>query len=278
MIEKARILPADALVLDLEDGVPLGEKVTARQVVKDSLPGLSLRGQKVFVRINSLSSGLAEEDIEAIAFPGLEGISFPKPATGEDIEKVDMLLRAAEEARGLELGKIKIIPWVETAQGLINAFQIASTSPRVVGIAFGADDYATDLGIVRSEEGIEFFYPRSVIAVASTAAGVAALDTPYVNYKDEEGLVKDTKLARQLGFKGKFVVHPCQVEIVNRLFTPSQEEIAYARKIMEGFEAAVSRGSAVTSVEGKMVDTPVAERARRLLSLAEAIARKEAAR
>lgn len=278
MIEKARSLPADVLVLDLEDGVPLAEKSIARDTVRKSLPGLALKAQKVFVRINSLASGMAEEDIDAIVALGLDGISPPKMECSEDIVRLDRALEDREKSRGLSPGSIHLIPWTETARGIINAFDIARASPRVMGIAFGADDYALDMRIVRSEEGTELFYPRSVMAISSVAAGVAALDTPYVNFRGEAGLLRDAQLARQLGFRGKFVIHPSQIEPVNRVFSPSSSEVAFARKVIAAFEAAVSQGAAVTPVEGKMIDTPVAERARRLLVLAEAIAQKESER
>lgn len=275
MIEKARSLPADALMLDLEDGVPPVEKKAAREIVRNSLAGLVLKGQKVCVRINSLASSLSEEDLEAIVVPGLECISPPKISSAADVQRIESVLQLWEKARGLEPGKITLILGVETAIGMMNIFDIARSSQRTIGIVFGADDYTSDMGIVRSEEGTELLYPRSLMAVASNATGVAALDTPYVNFRDEEGLLKDARLARQLGFRGKLVIHPSQIEMVNRVFSPSPEEIAAARKIVEGFQGAVARGSAVTSIEGKMVDTPVAERARRLLFLAEAIAHKE---
>ena len=274
MIEKARQLPADVLVLDLEDSVPPAEKTTARNIVKDSLEGMSQKGQKIFVRINSLSAGLVEQELEAIIRTGLDGISIPKVNAVSDIEMVSHLLDSLEKERGIELGKIKLLPWVESAMSLLRSFDIASGSPRVIAVAFGADDFTLDMGIEHTSEGRELFYPRVVIAVAARAAGVAAIDTTHVDFKDEEGLVREAKLAKSLGFVGKYVIHPSQIGPVNEVFSPSAEEIDHARRVVEAFETAVSQGSAVATVDGKAVDTPVAERARQLLDLAASISGK----
>ncbi len=275
MIERARSLPTDVVVLDLEDSVPAAEKGIARKTVAGSLSGLALKGRKVFVRVNSLSSRLAEDDLKAVVGEGLDGITLPKVESAGDVEKVDGLVEALERGRGLEVGHIKLIPWVETALGLLRAYEIANASPRLVGIAFGAEDFTLDMGVERSTEGSELFYARSSVAIAARAADVTALDTPYVDFRDEEGLIRDCRLARQMGFGGKFLIHPDQIEPVNRLFRPSVEEVANARRIAEAFEAAEARGLASTSVDGKMIDIPVAKRARRVIALAEAIARIE---
>lgn len=275
MLDKARPLPTDVLTLDLEDAVPVTEKAAARNLVRASIASMARPGRSTFVRVNSLGTGLTQADLEAVVAPGLDGISLPKVESAQDVEKVDLLLGTLEKARGLTAGTVKMIAWLESARGLLEAQHIAHASPRVVGLALGADDYTLDMGIVRSESGDELFYPRSIIATAAMAAGAAPLDTPYVNYKDEAGLVKDACFARQLGFKGKFLIHPSQIETVNRIFSPSAGEVEQARKVVAAFAEAVAHGTAVTSVEGKMVDTPVAERARKLLALAKAIAAKE---
>jgi len=278
MIEKARSLPADCLVLDLEDSVPLAEKTAARGVVQSHLPGLALGGQQVYVRVNSLASGLVEEELEAVIQPGVDGISVPKIDSPQQIEEIDRLLSALERARGLAPGTIGVIPWIESARAILFAFDIAVSSPRLVGLAFGADDYTLDMGIQRSKEGSELLHPRAQMAIAAHAAAVLALDTPYVDFRDEAGLVADTNLGRQLGYQGRFVIHPSQIEPVNRVFRPSEEEVATARRLVAAFDAAQKRGSAVISFEGKMVDTPVAEKARRLIEVAESIAQREGQR
>jgi citrate lyase subunit beta/citryl-CoA lyase len=275
MIEKARSLPADVLVLDLEDSVPPAQKEQARTLVRGSLRGLALRGQKVFVRVNSLSTGLIQPDLEAVVGQGLDGISLPKVESAVDVHQADTLIAALEEEHGLEVGRIMLVPWIETAKAILKAEEIAGSSRRLVGVFFGADDFTRDMGIQRSREGGELFYARSVIAVAARAAGVLALDTAFPDFSDEEGLIREAEQAKRLGYKGKFVIHPRQIEVVNNIFRPSAEEIAHARRVVEAFEAAVGQGHAATSLDGEMVDTAIAQKAKELLSLAEAIARKE---
>lgn len=275
MIDKARHLPADVLILDLEDSIPQAEKEAARTMVRDSIAGMARAGQQVFVRINSTASGLAMEDLEAVVVPGIDGINQPKPASASDVAEVSAAIERLEKERGIEEGHIKLLPWVETAKGLLNAFEIASASPRVAGIVFGAEDFALDTGILRSEEGGELLYPRTTVVIAARAAGVSAIDTPYNNFRDEAGLVREATLVRNLGYDGKFLIHPDQIEPVNRIFRPTDDEIDRARQVVAAFEEAEAQGLGATSLDGKMIDTPIANQARRLLELANAIARRE---
>ena len=275
MIDKARHLPADMLILDLEDSIPQAEKETARTMVQESIAGMALAGQQVFVRINSIASGLALEDLEAVIVPGIDGINQPKPAAASDVIEVADNIEWLERERGIEGGSIKLLPWVETAKGLLNAFEIASASPRVVGIVFGAEDFALDTGIMRTEGGDELLYPRTMVVIAARAAGVSAIDTPYNNFRDEAGLEREATLARNLGFDGKFLIHPDQIEPVNRIFRPTEEEIDRARQVVAAFEEAEAKGLGATSLDGKMIDTPIANQARRLLTIADSIARRE---
>ena len=275
MIEKAGSLPTDVLVLDLEDSVPAAEKANARAMVRDAVTGPILKGQRVFVRINSIGSGLMEEDLEAVITPGIDGINIPKPNSADDIKKVEAIVERLEKERGIEKGHIKLTPWVETAKGLINAFEIASASPRIVGIIFGAEDFTLDTGMQRTEGGEELLYPRTMVVVAAKAADVIAIDTPYNNFKDDEGLIREATLARNLGFEGKYIIHPSQIEPVNQAFRPTFEEVEQARRTVEAFEAAEAQGFASTSVDGKMIDIPQANRSRKLLMVADSIERRE---
>jgi len=274
-IDKARSIPADAIILDLEDSIPLAEKNSARAMVSASIDGLALKGQEVFVRINALSTDHAAADIKAIATPGLNGICLPKSESADDILKADALIAEAERAADLKVGSIWLLALVETPKGILNVYEIASASPRVLGIAFGPEDYTLEMGVKRTKEGAEIYYPRVVIAVACHAAGVLAIDGVYTDIRDEEGLNQDTKLARQTGFHGKLLIHPNQVSPVSQIFSPTEEEITHARGVVEAFEAALTQGQASTSFEGKMIDAPVAERARKLLTLAESIEKRE---
>lgn len=275
MIEKARTLAADALVLDLEDSVPAAEKAKARTIVRDSIAGLALKGQQVFVRINSLDSGYAQQDLEAVITNGIDGIRQPKPSSGDEVREVVAIIERLERERGIKQGHIKLMPEIETAKGLLNAFDIASASPRVVAIAFGAEDFTLDTGMKRTKEGGELLFPRIMVVIAARAAGVIAIDTPWNDFRDEEGLIKEATLARSLGFEGKFLIHPSQIDPVNHIFRPSEEEVAQAKRIDEAFGAAEAQGLATTSVEGKMIDIPQARRARRLLEIAQSIAQRE---
>jgi citrate lyase subunit beta/citryl-CoA lyase len=242
---------------------------------RDSIEELCRAGQRVFVRINSLATDLAYDDLEAVIVPCIAGINQPKPATASDVADVADTIERLERERGIESGHIKILPWVETAKGILNAYQIATASPRVIGIIFGAEDFALDTGMLRTEEGSELLYPRMTVGIAAKAAGVSAIDTPYNNFKDEPGLIREANLARSLGFDGKFLIHPSQIEPVNRIFRPTDEELARARSIVAAFEAAEAKGLGATSIDGKMIDTPIANQARRLLSLAAAIENSE---
>lgn len=276
-IEKARSVAADALILDLEDSVPTAEKDAAREMVAASLEGLVSIGREVFIRTNSLSTNYVVPDIKAVVRGGLKGILLPKSESVGDIHKADALIADAETAAGLEIGSTRLLALIETPGGILNAYEIANASARILGLAFGAEDYTLEMGITRTKEGAELYYPRMAISLACHAASVLAIDSVYTDVRDSEGLVKETRAVRQMGFQGKLVIHPDQVGPVNQVFVPSEGEITHARRVVAAFEAAVAEGKASTSLDGRMVDAPVAERAIKLLSLAESIARKEKA-
>ena len=277
-IEKAHSVAADALILDLEDSVPSAEKDSAREMVASSIKGLASDGQEVFVRINSLSTPHAITDIRAVVRNGLKGIVLPKSGSAEDIQKADTLIANAEKEKGLEIDSISILPLVETPMGIINANKIASASSRIMGITLGAEDYTLEMGITRTGEGDELYYPRTVISLACHAIDILAIDSVYTDIRDTEGLIRETRMVKQMGFQGKLVIHPDQIGPVNQVFVPSDEEISQAQRVLETYNTAVSEGRASTSLDGRMVDAPVAARAKRLLALAESIASKGSAR
>lgn len=274
-IEKAHSVPADALILDLEDSVPPSEKDSARKMVAVAINELALAGHEVFVRTNSLQTNDVVPDIKAVVTQGLRGIVLPKSESADDISKADALITNAEKEGGLEVGSVGLLALVETPKGIINAYEVASASPRILGITFGAEDYALEMGINRTKEGAEIYYPRMVIALACHAANVLAIDCVYTDVRDTEGLIKETKLVVQMGFQGKLVIHPDQVGPVNQIFIPDEDEITQARRVVEAFAVAVAQGQASTSLDGKMIDAPVAERARQLIARAESVAKKE---
>ena len=275
MLQKASTLDADALVPDLEDSVPVAEKVHAREVVKDMLPTLAGNGHILIPRINSISTGLSRDDLTAIVGPHIYGVSVGKVESTWEIRELSHIIAELEEQTEVPIGQTRIFPWIESARGIMRAFDICTASKRITGASFGAEDYTADTGIQRTEAGQEMVFPRQIVAMAANAAGILALDTPYVNFRDAEGLELDIQAGLPLGYKGKFAIHPSQLEPINRLFSPNDETIEYARHIMQAFEEAETRGHGSTSLNGKMIDIPIVKRAQKLLAFAESINQRE---
>ena len=269
MLEKALGLTPDAYVPDLEDSVPIEEKTNARDVTASWLANLADAGPVVIPRINSLDTGLLEDDLAAVVGPHIFGVSVGKIQSPGDVQRVGSIISGLESKARLEIGRIKLVPWIETAMAIVDAYRICASSPRVVGVAFGAEDYTNDMGIERTQSDAEILYPRSVIAVAARAAGVLAFDTPYFGFRDPDGLRRDAGTARSLGFRGKFAIHPAQIEIISETFSPSPVEIEQARRIVSAFEEARQGGRGSTSLDGQVIDVPVVRRAERLLKVAE---------
>ena len=275
MLEKARGFDTDVIVADLEDSVPESEKLNARSTVKELAPTLSRRGRKVMVRLNSLDTGLTWEELSAVTGPHLYGISVGKAESAWEIGEYHRMASVAERGAGLEPGHLKIIPWIENSRAVLRAYEIATASPRISAVAFGAEDYSDGMGIQRTDAGDEVYFPRAMVALAARAAGVEALDSPYVRYMDQEGLKRDIELDLKLGYKGKFAIHPAQLDIINEMFSPRPEDVAYARRVVEVWEQAEAAGRGSTSLDGNMIDVPIVKRARNLLALAEAITERK---
>ncbi len=274
MIEKATSLDPDAVIFDIEDAVPPAEKPTARGMIREAMDSGRFDRFGRFVRVNSVSTGLLAADLKAVVGPHMDGIVLPKVESREDVEEAHRLLAECEKEQGLEIGKLRIVPIVETVRGVLGLPGFAGCNPRLAGLCYGAEDFSTDLGVERSREGTEGFYPKVQVALYARVTNVVALDSIFADVKDDEGLEKDTLLAKQLGFKGKLVIHPSQIPIVNSIFTPSEQEIERARKIVMAYDEAEARGEASVTVDGKMVDIPIADRARSLLAVAERISRR----
>ncbi len=271
MLDRARAFAADVVMVDLEDSVPPGEKTTARDMAREWVPTLTQAGQRVIVRVNSLDTGLTRPELEAVVSPDLYGISLGKVESTWNIRDVDRMLNAIEPPAGVELGSTKIVAWVETAAALVDARDIGTASPRVIALAFGAEDFTNDMGIERTDTGEEVQVPRSLVPVAARAANVASLDSPFVRFQDPDGLRADAKRSRQMGYTGKFAIHPAQLDIINETFSPSPDEVTYARRIMEAWEMAEAEGRGSLALDGRMVDVPVVKRAENLLAFADAI-------
>jgi citrate lyase subunit beta/citryl-CoA lyase len=268
MLEKARGLRPDAYVPDLEDSVPSSEKENARNLTASYLPKLDAAGLPVVPRVNGIDTGLLEDDLEAVVGPHIYGLSVGKISTAADVHSISSKIGVREKIVGLDVGRIRLLLWIETAMAIVNAYQICIASPRVAGVAFGADDYTNDMGIERTEDDAETAYPRSAVGVAAAAAGVTALDTPYIHLRDADGLRRECESAKRHGFRGKFAIHPDQIDVINQAFSPSPAETAHARKVVAAYEEAERSGRGSTSLDGKVIDAPVVKRARSLLQLA----------
>ncbi len=276
MITKAGLLGADAVIFDLEDSVPMPDKETARLFVRDGIADAAACGVQVFVRINAFDTGLSHQDLEWVVGPGLNGIVLPKAQTGEDVTALSALLESMERRKNLAPGSPAIVPILESAKGVVNAYAIAAASPRVVAIAFGGVDFSRDMAVKPTKDGVELFYPRAQIAVSARAAGVWSIDTPCISVNDPAQLKADAQTAKRLGFRGKLLIHPLQVGPVNEVFSPDTADVAYARKIVEAFDEAQKQGQGAISFEGKMVDVANYRQAKDLLDAARAIAKQPA--
>jgi citrate lyase subunit beta/citryl-CoA lyase len=271
MLERALSFNADIIMVDLEDSVPPAEKINARDLAREWVPKLHRSGRRVMVRVNSLDTGLTGGEVDAVVGPDLYGLSIGKTESVWDVRETDHIIASAESAAGLDSGQIKLIPWIENARAVMAVQEITAASSRIIAIAFGAEDYTNDMGIQRSDTGQEVYFPRAMVPVAARAAGVASLDSPFVLFRDPDGLRQDSQVSRQLGYTGKFAIHPAQLEIINETFGPSPEEIDYARRVVEAANRAEAEGRGSVALDGRMIDVPVLKRAQNLLSLAEAI-------
>lgn len=279
LIESAkRIADADAIILDMEDAVPIDDKETARWFVGDAIKELKGAGHFVVVRVNSISSGLIEEDLKAAVQRGVDAVMLPKAESRDDVLMLESMLLKEERAKGLE--PIGVIPLIESARGVLNADEIALASGRIMALAFGAADYLRDLGrsyFTLSREEYELLFPRAQIVLAARNADVYAIDTPYLGLLiDLEGVAREARLALSLGFRGKMCIHPSHVKVINEVFTPSEKEVELAKKIVVAYEEAIKQGLGATSVDGRMIDRATYDQAKRLLTLFDALAKREA--
>ena len=268
MLEGARASKADALVLDLEDAVPLRQKAAARTLARRWIPKLASARCRVFVRVNSIASGMTRDDLMAVVGKGLAGVVLPKTESAQDLRDLDVLLREAEMEHGVRPGDVATIPLIESARGVLRCEEIVCASDRLCGLSVGGEDYTYDIGVERDAGGVALQHIRAVVVQVATAYGLIPIDTPYTAHKDEPGLVADTQLAKAIGLKGKYAIHPAQVDVINRIFTPSKDDVEEARRIIEAHEDALARGLGAVTVNGRMVDAPVADRARATMAAA----------
>ena len=283
MITTAATEGGDAVILDLEDACPIAEKETGRIFARDSIPMLKEKGIDVYVRVNSFDTGLTEKDIDYGVVKGLDGIMLPKAESKEDIYRLDQLLNVEEEKKGLSLNSVVILPLLESPKGISAVSEIISGSQRVIGVSFGAGDYSREIGAgmgVTSLSPEDYFlmasHPRSCIALAARAAGIFAIDAPFFGLViDLDGLFREARKVKLMGFTGKLLVHPRHVDPVNQVFSPSKEEIDFARRVIKAYEEAKAKGLGATSLGGRMIDYGSYRRALNLLSIAEKISEGE---
>lgn len=269
-IEKASGLQVDSVVMDLEDGVAFSQKAEARRVIVTALQTLDFGRSERLVRMNPMGSEQAEDDLRSTITGRPDGYVLPKAEFAEQVEAVAEFLAQEERARGWPAGQIKLLPIIETALGVVNVREIAGASARVDALLFGAEDLAGDMGAVRTPAGWEIFYARSVVVTTAKAYRLTAIDMVYFDLHNLEGFADECRTGRELAYDGKMVIHPRQVEIAQRVFAPSPEEIARARRIIEANDDAQARGLGAFALDGKMVDGPVVRMAQQVMKKARA--------
>ncbi len=264
-LEKAKSLPSDIVCFDLEDSVPDNEKKKARKIIKESLKSRSEYSSEVYVRTNSPSSGKIPDDLDEIVRKGIDGIVIPKVNNVKELKKIEKNLSSLEKKRKLD--SILLIPSIESAEGVVNTYDIASSSKRISAVVFGVFDLLNDMGIeyTKNPEGAK--YARSKIPLDAKAAGAYALDAIWQDLKDEKGLKEDCIAGRKLGYVGKTLIHPDQIDITHKIFHPNETEIKWAQKVYKTYLQSTKKGKGATTVDGKMIDEVHFKRAKALLDL-----------
>lgn len=272
-ITKALTLPADAVILDLEDAVAMSEKESARQVVSEIINfSKSTRTTNIYIRVNGANTKYILADLQAVVQPQVTGIMLAKAEDAEEVRRVDWLIGFLEDETGIPRGTLELIPFIESVRGIENANSIAASCSRVKRLAFGGNDYTADTWTTYYEDGTELFYARAKLIAASRLAELEPpLDTVCPFIKNLDALREDARRARKMGFQGKLVIHPAQIDPVKEIFSPTLNEVASAKKIVNAFEEAEAKGTGVIQVDGKMVEYPIVNRARQILAIAEKI-------
>lgn len=266
MLINSGCLGADGMIFDLEDAVAPDQKDAARILVRNTMRYLDLGNCRRIVRINSVDTPYWQDDLDAVMPCNPDMILLPKSGTSGDVLAVDSYMTAVEQRLGLE--QVALMPLIETALGVENAYAIASSCNRVQALFLGAEDLSADLQCKRTKEGREIEYARTRLVMAARAAGIAVYDTPFTDVNDDEGAARDAVLAKALGFSGKASISPRHVEGINSAFSPTLEEIAYAYDVLDAIELAKQQGKGAISLRGKMIDAPIVSRARQTIAAA----------
>jgi len=271
IIVNGEILGADAVILDLEDAVAPAEKDAARVLVRNAIRYMGFGSCQVIVRINGIDTPFWQKDLQAIIPVKPNWIMPPKVSCAQDVLAVDASITQLEEALGLEKNTVKLIPLIETALGIENAFAIATASPRVKAIFLGGEDLTADLHCKRTKEGNEINYARCRMVCAARAAGIEVYDTPFTDVNDDEGIYIDAQYAKSLGFSGKSAISPRHVKAINEVFSPSMKDIDYAYEVMAAIREAKAQGKGAVALRGKMIDAPIVARAQQTIDMAIAL-------
>ena len=271
IIINGAILGADAVILDLEDAVAPAEKDSARILVRNAIRYMGFGACDVIVRINAIDTPFWQKDLDAIIPQKPAMIMPPKVSCAQDVLAVDAYISRLEEKLGLEKNTVALIPLIETALGVENAFAIASATKRVKAIFLGGEDLTADLHCKRTKEGNEINYARCRMVCAARAAGIEVYDTPFTDVNDDEGIYTDALYAKSLGFTGKSAISPRHVNAINEVFSPSPKDIDYAYEVMEAIRVAKEQGKGAVALRGKMIDAPIVARAQQTIAMAEAL-------
>ena len=269
MINKSVTLGVDSICMDMEDGTAVNKKAEARETIAKALKELDFGSSEKLARINSVGSGWEKDDIDAVLPYHPDGIVIPKVESYEQVEWAGKIIEDAELKNGWKVNSIRVLIGVETAKGILNLKEIAA-HPRLDAIIFGGEDFAASIGAVRTKDAVELLYARQAVIIACAANDIQPIDIVTIDYKNLEALKAETEFGARIGFSGKQVIHPNQIPVVQEAFTPSDEEIAYARRIVETFEASQKEGKGAYSLDGKMIDMPLLRNAEKVLARAKA--------
>ena len=269
MVQQGGVYGADTVLLDLEDSVALSEKDAARILVRNMIKSVNFYNTEITVRINHINTPFGLTDLEYIVPVKPEAIRLPKIETKADVISVIEIIEKIEKKHGIPVGNIKIHPMIETAIGVQNVFEIAGAHPRIDAITIGGQDLTADMGIVKTKDNAGLDYARKAIVMAAKANRIDALDSVFADVNDDEGLRIETEYAKKIGFTGKAVINPRQIDIIHDVFNPTDEEIRVAIKIVKAFNENTAKGIGVFALDGRMIDAPVVTRAQHILNLAD---------
>ena len=271
MLINGNCLGSDAVIFDLEDAVSPAEKDAARILVRNTMKYMDFSGCEIIVRINSIDTPYWKKDVDEMLPQKPQLLLLPKTGSAADVKEADAYISEVEDKLGLPRNTVGLMPLIETAMGVENAFAIATASSRVQALFLGAEDLTADLRCKRTKEGREIEYARTRLVVAARAAGVDVYDTPFTDVNDDEGIWTDAELAKALGFTGKASISPRHVEVINAVFSPTQKDIDYAYEVMDAIRLAKEQGKGAIALHGKMIDAPIVTRAEQTIAAAKAL-------